>query len=261
MDIYEEICSKRKAGEAFVLATIVRTTGATPRMPGAKMLVHSDRTITGTIGGGGFENLVINDCFRLLESGTNHELKTYGLSEAGSDATGMACGGEAEVFMEVSGRPKRLIIFGGGHVCRALVDIADGSDFLITVVDDRPDILDQYDGAVAVAKTDSDYRTNLPALDADCYVVIVTRSHKHDQPVLEQAIEKPCAYIGMIGSKAKVAMALSSLEESGADRRRVEQVHAPIGLNIGGEGPYEIAISIMAEIIEVKNRGRKIKDD
>ncbi|MEW5995296.1 MAG: XdhC family protein [Candidatus Zixiibacteriota bacterium] len=253
MNIFEEIYDKKKSGQSFVLATIVRTAGASPRAPGAKMLVYPDGNISGTIGGGTFEKLVIDDCLGLLESGPSHLLKTYSFSQTGEDATGMSCGGEAEVFMEVHAKPKRLIIFGGGHVCRDLVKLALGSDFLITVVDDRPDILSGYNRPVTVVQTDSDYRENFPALDGDCYVVIVTRSHQYDQPVLAQVIKENCAYVGMIGSRAKIARVFSSLKESGVDPKLLERVHAPIGLDIKGEGPYEIAVSILAELIAVKN--------
>ncbi|UCD63611.1 MAG: XdhC family protein [Candidatus Zixiibacteriota bacterium] len=253
MDIFEEIHNRKKAGQPFVLATIVRTAGASPRAPGAKMLVHPDGTISGTIGGGKFEKLVIDDCLGLLESDRDHLIKRYSFTQSGPDATGMSCGGEAEVFMERSGRPKRLIIFGGGHICRDLVRLAHGSDFMITVVDDRPEILSEYSEPVTAVQTDADYRKNFPPLDPGCYVVIVTRSHKCDRLILEQAIKEDCAYLGMIGSKSKVAELFSLLEEAGVDRDRLKQVHAPIGLDIKGEGPYEIAVSILAELIAVKN--------
>ncbi|MFQ6008875.1 MAG: XdhC family protein [Candidatus Zixiibacteriota bacterium] len=253
MDIYELIAEKRKAGQPFILATIVRTAGASPRAPGAKMLVYPDGSISGTIGGGTFEKLVIDDSLSLLQSGDCHLLKTYRFSPTGKDATGMCCGGEAEVFMEANAKPKRLIIFGGGHICRDLVRLALGSDFLITVVDDRPEILSWYSQPVRVVQTDSNYCENFPSLDSDCFVVIVTRSHKYDQPVLARVVKENCAYIGMIGSRAKVAKVFSSLEKAGVDRKLLERVHAPIGLDIKGEGPYEIAVSILAELIAVKN--------
>lgn len=253
MDIFEEIHDRRKAGRLFALATIVRTAGATPRAPGAKMLVYPDGKISGTIGGGNFEKLVIDDCLGLMESGGRHLLKKYSFSKCGAYATGMSCGGEAEVFMEVNARPKRLIIFGGGHIARELVEIAGGSDFAVTVVDDRPDILSQYDRPTAVVQTDPEYRDSFPALDGDCYVVIVTRSHTLDLSILERVVNDGCRYIGMIGSKAKVANVLSSLEKSGVDPELLKRIYAPIGLNIKGEGPYEIAVSIMAELIAVKH--------
>ncbi len=253
MDIFEEIYNRRQSGQPFVLATIVRTAGASPRSPGAKMLVFPDGSISHTIGGGTFEKLVIEDCLHLLESGEQHLLKRYSFTKTGKDATGMACGGEAEVFMEVNGSPKRLIVFGGGHICKDLVRLAQGSEFLITVVDDRPDILSEYGHPVAVIKTDPDYQENFPALDRNCYVVIVTRSHKCDRLILEQAIRQDTAYLGMIGSKSKVAELFSLLEQSGVDRAKLDIVHAPIGIDIKGEGPYEIAVSILAELIAVKN--------
>ncbi len=253
MNVFEEVYNKQKAGQVFVLATIVRTAGASPRAPGAKMLVYPDGNISGTVGGGTFEKLVIDDCLGLLESGAGYLLKTYRFSPAGQDATGMSCGGEADVFMEANSKPKRLIIFGGGHVCREIVKLALGSDFWITVVDDRPDVLSWYNRPVTVVRTDSDYREDFPSLDSDCYVVIVTRSHQYDLPVLARVIKGDCAYVGMIGSRAKVAKVFSSLKESGVDPKLLERVHAPIGLDIKGEGPYEIAVSILAELIAVKN--------
>src|SRR3989304_112685 len=118
MDILEEIYNNKKTGQSFVLATIVRTAGASPGLPGAKMLVFPGGRISGTIGGGTFESVVIDDCCRLLESETGHLLKRYSFSQTSKDTIGMSCGGEAEVFMEVIARPKRLVIFGGGPHCR-----------------------------------------------------------------------------------------------------------------------------------------------
>lgn len=253
MDIFEEILSRRKSGQPFVLATIIKTSGASPRAPGARMLVFPDGKISGTIGGGAFEKLVIDDCLALFSGDDGHLLKRYSFTEAGSDATGMSCGGEAEVFMEVSARPQNLIIFGGGHICRDLVRLAQGSGFSVTVVDNRPEILSQYQSPVTTVRTDDGFRENFPPLDSDSFVVIVTHSHKNDRPVLEQAINQPCAYIGMIGSRNKIAEMYAALEKAGVDRKLLDRVHAPIGLDIKGEGPYEIAVSIMAELIAVKN--------
>ncbi len=218
------------------------------------MLVFPDGSIAGTIGGGSFEKMVIDDCLQLLETGAGHQMKRYAFSQMGKDATGMSCGGEGEVFMEVSARPKRLYIFGGGHICKEVVKLAAGSDFSVCVIDDRPDILSAYSSPVVTLTTDAAYRENFPSLDRDSFVVIVTRSHKYDEPVLAQAIREDCAYIGMIGSKAKVRKMFAALEKTGVDPARLEQVHAPIGLNIKGEGPYEIAVSILAELIAVKNQ-------
>jgi xanthine dehydrogenase accessory factor len=201
------------------------------------MLVYPDGSTSGTIGGGSFEKMVTDDCLQLLESGERHQMKRYAFSQMGKDATGMSCGGEGEVFMEVSARPKRLYIFGGGHICRDIVKLAAGSDFSICVIDDRPDILDGFRSPVATLTTDAAYEENFPSLDRDSFVVIVTRSHKYDEPVLAQAIGEDCAYIGMIGSKAKIRKMYAALEKTGVDPSRLEQVHAPIGLNMSLSWP------------------------
>jgi xanthine dehydrogenase accessory factor len=251
MDIYKEIYNRKNSGQSFILATIIQTKGASPRQTGAKMMVLPDGSIVGTIGGGIFEKQIIDDCLTLFKSEENHLLKRYNFSDKGPDAIGMTCGGEATVFMEVSSRPNDLYIFGGGHVCREICHLAKGSGFAITVIDDRRDILDQYVEPVNTILTDDKYKKNFPELDDNSYVIVVTKNHKCDQPVMEQAVKRDCAYIGMIGSQAKVKKILGELKKSGAKQRQLIKIHAPIGLDIGGEGPYEIAVSIMAEIIAV----------
>lgn len=256
MDIFKEIIEKKQADEAFVLATIIRTAGSSPRDAGAKMLVFPDGSISGTIGGGRFEKHVIADSLALLGGGGDHLLKTYGFSSQGKDAIGMACGGEAEVFMEVSGKCDRLIIFGGGHIGQDLARLAAPLDFRITVVDDRREMLDRLDSSVEAILTDSGYQTNLPEIGSHCYVVIVTKGHRYDLPVLVKVLPCDFAYIGMIGSKAKGAKVFQSLREAGIDDDLIKRIHTPIGLDIGAEGPYEIAISIAAELVAIRKKIR-----
>jgi xanthine dehydrogenase accessory factor len=168
----------------------------------------------------------------------------------------MVCGGEAEVFMELFASPERLVIFGGGHVGRDLVKIAAGLDFRITVVDDRKETLSQYSGNVETILTDSEYQTGFPVLDRGCYVVIVTRGHACDRAVLARVIREELAYLGMIGSKSKIAQTWSLLKAEGVDESLFGKVHTPIGLDIGAEGPYEIAIAIAAELVAARRRLR-----
>jgi len=233
MGIFTEITQKQTSGEPFALATIVKTVGSSPRDVGAKMLINVDGSISGTIGGGQFERLVIDDCLSLFAGKISHLLKTYRFSENSPNTTGMYCGGEAEVFIELFGKINRLIIFGGGHIGKELVKIASGLNFKIIVVDNRKDILDSYNTPVETVLTDLDYNDNFPSLDEDCYVVIVTHGHKYDRSVLEKVLSK----------------VFSQLKEYGIKQSLLGKVHAPIGLNIGAEGPFEIAVSIAAELI------------
>jgi xanthine dehydrogenase accessory factor len=254
MDMYKEMIEHEAARRPFVLATIVRTAGSSPRRVGAKMLVFPDGMISGTIGGGTFERMVIDDSLGLFETSKNHLMKKYGFSGNEPEATGMHCGGEAEVFMELHDKPDRLIVFGGGHVGKDLVRIAADLDFRITVVDDRQDMLDQFDSPVETILTDPQYESKYPLLDNDCYIAIMTRSHECDKNVLERVIGFDCAYVGMIGSRTKIARIFAALKKKGIDESLLNRVHAPIGLDIGAESPYEIAISIVAELIAVKRK-------
>jgi xanthine dehydrogenase accessory factor len=248
-NIFNEINRNLSQGKPFVAATIIQTAGSSPRRTGARMLVYPDGSIFGTIGGGNFEKLVIDDCLRLFHEKKETDLKKYSFSREGDDATGMCCGGEAKVFMEKFGEPKRLVIFGGGHVGRDIVKVCRGLDFSITVIDDRREILDSYDPGIERIHTDKEYRDNIPALDQNCYVVIVTRSHDCDRIILEKVMKYECAYVGMIGSQKKVSRVFHAMREKGISEEKLSAVRAPVGLDIGGEGPYEIAVSIAAELI------------
>jgi xanthine dehydrogenase accessory factor len=229
------------------------------------MLIYPDSSIAGTIGGGNFEKLVIEDAIRLLESGKFNLLKSYRFEETGpvsrsasgetdSESTGMLCGGQGQVFFESSGAPEKLVIFGGGHICRDLVTLARGLNFRIIVVDERTDILTQYSAPIETRLTDSEYQTNYPDLDEKSYVVIVTHGHRCDRQVLAKVADTNCAYIGMIGSKAKITKTYRDLEAAGVPREALSKVHAPVGLDIGAEGPYEIAVAIAAELVAVRRK-------
>lgn len=254
-NLYQEIVANLKKGRRFALATIIRTRGSSPRQVGAKMIVYPDGTTWGTIGGGKFEKLAIEDSLVLLNGNSRNCIKKYRFSKFGDDATGMCCGGEAELYMEVYTESDRIIIFGGGHIGGELVRLLEGSSFNITVIDDRPEFLDIQGPHAETIQTDEDYQTNFPTIDKNCYVVLVTRGHKSDQAILARIIGNDMAYIGMIGSRAKIASTFAALEEQGIDKKALKKIHSPIGLDIGGEGPYEIAISIIAEIIAVKKKG------
>lgn len=250
--IFEEISRKLLSEESFVLATIVKTEGSSPREAGTKMLILPDGTIHGTIGGGTFEKMVIDDSLELFKTGEKCRLKTYKFSPDGPDSTGMSCGGEAQVFLERNRKPDKLFIFGGGHIGKSLAKIAEGLNFQVTVIDDRQEMLDNLNPPVKTVWTDSIYGKNFPEIDDQSYVVIVTRNHASDMAILEKVIKKSCAYTGMIGSKNKIKKIFSTLKDKGIDEKLLKDVHAPIGLDIGAEGPEEIAISIVAELIKTR---------
>lgn len=254
MEINKQIAELITEGRAFVSATLVETKGSAPRDIGAKMVIFPDGSILGTIGGGNFEKMVIDDGLALSKSDSSHLLKKYRFEEKGTDSTGMFCGGEALVFLELFSKAQTLYIFGGGHVGRDLAKIALGLNFRIVVIDDRADVLNQYQKPVKTILTDANFNSDFPKVDKDSYVVIVTHGHKCDKEVLAKVITKDCAYIGMIGSKTKIAKTFEQLGEEGISKAKLAKVHSPIGLDIGAEGPCEIAVAIAAEIIAVKRK-------
>lgn len=150
--------------------------------------------------------------------------------------------------------PAQLIIAGGGHVGAELAKMAVGLDFEVTVVDDRADFVNATRLPPPIKPVVGDIERTLRELpiDANTYVVIVTRGHHHDEQALHAVIDSPARYIGMIGSRRKVTLIFDDLAALGVDRAKLARVHAPIGLSIGAQTVPEIAVSILGQLIEVR---------
>lgn len=160
------------------------------------------------------------------------------------------------VFVELFGDAARLVICGAGHVSMPLIQFGKSLGFHITVLEDRPSFADHARRAGADIVICDTFENGLMQVEGgtSAYFVIVTRGHRYDTLCLKIIIEKKNAYIGMMGSRRRVAMVKEQLEEEGIFGELLDAVHAPIGLSIGAETPEEIAVSIMAEIIQYKNR-------
>ena len=172
--------------------------------------------------------------------------------------------GAVTLFIEVRAQPYHLIIAGAGHVAVPLAAMATLCDFTVTVLDDRP----QYANAQRFPAADrviaGPFRDELrklrgdrPAFDPATCLVLVTRGHQHDVDLLLEVLDDPLAYLGMIGSRRRIRAVYDLLErERGIPRQRFDRVHAPIGLDIGAQTPAEIAVAILAEMIEVLRGGK-----
>lgn len=160
------------------------------------------------------------------------------------------------VFCDCLGQEKQLVICGGGHVSMAILSIGKMLGFTVSVLEDRPYFADQARKTGADRVICDSFAESLQQIpgDEDTYFVIVTRGHRYDQVCLEQILEKKYAYVGMMGSRKRVAALKDTMLEKGFSREKVEELHSPIGLSIRAETPEEIAVSVMAEIIEVKNK-------
>jgi xanthine dehydrogenase accessory factor len=159
-----------------------------------------------------------------------------------------------EVFAEPIVSEPKLYVFGGGHVSSQIVPLAKRVGFKVAVIDDRPEFADpkKFPEASEVYQYPFEGVMERLPLNEGSYVVIVTRGHIHDKTVLSQSLKTNAKYIGMIGSRRKIAMVYEKLKEEGFGQKDMDRVHAPIGLDIGAETPEEIAVSIVAELISVR---------
>lgn len=251
-DIFEEIVRVRRQGEKAVLATIINTHGSAPRKEGTKMLVKADGQIIGTVGGGSLEHQVHKQALQLIK-GTESQLVHFELTNEDASKEGMVCGGIVDVFIEPIKPLPVLLIFGGGHISFFLARIGKMVNFHIVVIDDRAEFANAERFPEADETIAEDLESVMHRLDVNSssYIAIVTRGHQNDAKVLKWAVTNQAAYVGMIGSKGKVRTTFAHLKTEGVTQDQLNRVHAPIGLPIGAETPEEIAVSIMAEIIQV----------
>ncbi len=242
-----------EAGEPFILVTVIAAKGSTPRDPGAKMLWRPPgRNGTaavggwvGTVGGGQFERLVIDDAQKHLRS-RSCGLEHYVL---GADAD-QCCGGTMDVFFEYHGPRQRVVIFGAGHVSQALVQVLAGAPFEITVVDDRPDwnSAGRFPHARRIAEWDEGVAAAQQRPDATL-ALVMTCSHDTDLELLRSLLRSPPAFTGLIGSRSKRVCLFGRLVASGVSEEVVQRVHCPIGVGDTGKEPKMVAISMAAQLL------------
>jgi xanthine dehydrogenase accessory factor len=251
--IYGKVNELLGKQETFALATIVNYKGSVPRRV-AKMIVTKDLKTYGTIGGGCVEGQVAEEAALMLKEGKKGvAVKSYDLVEEEFGGVGMNCGGKIDVAIEIIEPEPSLIIAGSGHLSSALAKLAHMLGFQITVIDPMA----KKERFPEASRVISDFvENNLPniATTENSYIVIVTR-HKDDLPALRAALKTKARYIGLIGSKRRVIEAFRILIKEGFKEEQLERVNAPIGLNIGAQTPDEIAVSIMAEIIQLRRLG------
>jgi xanthine dehydrogenase accessory factor len=223
------------------LATIVTISGASPAKTGAQIVLLSDGSTAGTVGGGKLEAAILEDAQEALMN-EKPVLKHYALREEGEDAVGTMCGGEIQVFLLPYQPPPKLVIVGGGHIGRSLKIIGEAAGFDVIVMDIEA-------GRATVPELET-----VPLIE-DSFVVLITTDHVSDEAALRYALTTPACYIGMIGSRTKCRTILNHLKADGITDDSLKRVYAPIGLNLGGPSPEEIAVAILAEVIAVRRGG------
>ena len=241
-------------GEPAALVTIVATRGSTPQRVGAKMLVFADGRSVGTIGGGCYEDDASGKARTAIVE-RKPRLVHYELDDDFAQETGLICGGQMDVYIEPIEPSPELYIIGAGHIGFCLARLAHEVGFSVHVVDDR----EKFANSERFPNADEVVVDNIPSwleratLPPHAYAVIVTRGHTNDLEALRVLAPRELRYLGLIGSRAKVARIYEALTADRIPASCLARVHAPIGLDIGAVTPQEIAVSILAELIAVKH--------
>ncbi|MBI9067771.1 MAG: XdhC family protein [Salinivirgaceae bacterium] len=254
--IYKKLTQIEKSGEQAALCIVIESNGSTPRKASAKMIVYENGTIFGTIGGGNLEHLVTQEALKTIET-QKPGIFDYNLI---LDAN-MNCGGFAKVYIEPIETQKQLFIFGAGHIGAFLAKISLELGFNVTLIDEREEIFNKLSDANinTINKSHNDAFNEL-TFNKNTFICVATHNHKYDSEIVAYCAKQAYGYLGMIGSKNKIAKIRSAyLENNILNESEMENINWPMGVNIKCETPQEIAISILAKLVDVKVSKNKIK--
>lgn len=254
MEFYEQILKAIKENRSYAIATVVKTEGSAPRSAGAKMLIFADGASFGSIGGGIVEKNAVSDARIAMKTGKT-SLKTYSAVSMEDADKGIVCGNNMTIFIEPGEKLPCLYLCGCGHVAQAVLPIAKSLGYYVTGIDARDvsgfsETLRQLDELHILDNFDQ--IDTLDFVPGSAFIV-GSFSHKSDRDILNAILSKEPAYVGMLGGKPKIKALFKMLLEQGYDEETLKTIHAPIGLDIGGEKPAQIAVSVMAEILAVQN--------
>lgn len=253
LEILNKALKASQQGQHYAFATIIETTlKGTPRKIGAKMIVFSDGSSWGTIGGGRNENAAIAECLKAIQ---NHKPTVVTYNYFGRKGQSV-CGGQMKVFIEPFAAHDQFIICGAGHIALPLSVFATILGFKVTIIDNRKEFANKTRFPHVDRIIVGEHAKELAQLfiKANSYVAIVTQGNEYDFECLKVVIKSEAVYIGCISSKPKKVKFLARLKALGMEDKYLKRIHIPMGTDIGSQTPQEIAVSIMAEIIAVKNK-------
>jgi xanthine dehydrogenase accessory factor len=255
MSVFQALARLEQENQAGALCTIIRSQGSTPRHVSSKMLVFFDGSIVGTVGGGELENRTIAAARQAIKDGKPILLE-YNMADPGRGDPGV-CGGQVEIFVEPLQPKPTIVVIGSGHVGKAVAHLAHWLGFRVAVSDDRP----EFSTPQAVPDADAYFPVPMAELPQHLeitpwtYLILTTRGVNVDIEGLPALLETPAAYIGVIGSQRRWATARKQMLEKGVPAEKLARVRSPIGLELNAETPEEIAVSILAEIIMLRQGG------
>jgi xanthine dehydrogenase accessory factor len=255
MNIYRVAADLEEKGQRAVLCAIIGSAGSTPRRVGSKMIVFPDGKIIGTVGGGEIESRVIAEALDALNKNITKRL-SYNLVDPSKGDVGV-CGGTVELFVEpIIPKPVCLVV-GGGHVGKAVVHLAAWLGYRVILSDDRQEFCneDTIPGADEYLFCEMADIPKHVDLNGSTYLVLATRGSTVDVEGLPALLEGKPTYIGIIGSRRRWILTRSTLMERGIPEIDLNRIFSPLGLELNAETPEEIAVSIMAEIMQMRNGG------
>ena len=262
---YERMSDLFAAGTPFVCATIVDTQGSVPADAGAKMLVTADGAYFGTVGGGKIEGRVIEEAKAMLQaagvaasSGKEDAIAKFFDWSLNRDI-GMTCGGSTRVYLEAfNHRAWNITIFGAGHVGNALINLLNKLDCRITCIDSRVEWLDKLPESTKIRRVLlTEMKDFVEETPKDSFVLLMTMGHSTDKPILLEILKRwkdvKYPYLGVIGSDAKAARLRKDISEAGLPDELSKVFFCPIGLPLGSNHPQEIAVSVSAQLLQVRD--------
>ncbi len=258
MPTFFEALNELMAAELpLVAVTVVDAVGSVPQDRGAKMIVTAEGLRFGTVGGGKVETKAIGDAQRML-AGEETETTKFAQWNLQKDV-GMTCGGVVKLYFESHNVGRwRIWVFGAGHVANALINILIHLDCHVTVVDPRQEWLEKLPTSPKLTRIRSDDMPSLvKTIPGDAFVALMTMGHTTDKPILVEILRtRTFPYLAVIGSDAKAAVLRRDIGEAGLPEEAKRAFFCPIGLDLGSNHPYEIAVSAVAQMIQVRDRLR-----
>lgn len=262
-DIYRRLTDMVAAGQSGVLATVIRTRHSTPRQAGSKMIILPDGSVFGSVGGGVAEARVTEEAKLVLKDGRPRCLPLDLAGDLG------VCGGHMEVFLEPVTKADPFFVIGAGHVGRALVDMGRALPFRFTLVDDRPGLLADLEGVTGIHLLEASaekFRSTLE-VPTNGAMLIASRNHELDGDYLEAVLAaerragREFSFLGALASRTKAAILRRRFADDDWSRERVARMQYPVGLDLGAETPAEIALSILAEALQVMRKVPPLLDE
>ena len=250
-NIYQKLYEIERSQEKAALCLIIGTKGSTPRKVGAKMIVNEHGKIWGTIGGGSLERQVIQDALSSIES-----QKAVTFDHALVHDHGMCCGGSVQIYIEPVMNKKALYIFGAGHIGAALANLANQLDFQVTLIDGRDQMLEDFD-PTQYTLIPKHYELAFEELqfDEQIFIAVMTHDHAFDRAIIAHCAMQKFAYLGMIGSARKVEIAKKIFRAANSvSEEQIARIDWPMGIPVMAQTPKEIAVSILAKLIDVRSR-------